>query len=285
MEAILLSIAAAFLIALGHVLARFGLGTVSPLRGAGVSVPTAALAFLLLSPAFVDWSLWNWSVLPVFAIVGCLFPAAATLMNFESNRQIGPGLTAALSNLTPIFAVLAGLVLLGEVPRLGQALALVVILAGIALLLWKPERLIGTLPAWALAIPLVGGAIRGFTQPIVKLGQLDWPDPYAATMIGYVASTIVILGVKALAERGVEPPPAERGTLWFMAAGLSNGLSVLALYAALARAPVALVAPLVASYPLFAVALSRAFIGTSIDARGVVGIAVTIGGIALLLAA
>lgn len=285
MDAILLSFASAFLIALGHVLARFGLATLGPLQGAGISVPTTALAFLALSPVLLDWSHWTWPIVPLFLAVGCVYPAAVTLMNFESNRRIGPGLTAALTNLTPLFAVLAGAVMLGEVPRAGQIAALLVILAGIALLLWRPERLIGAVPLAALAIPLAAGALRGVTQPIVKLGQLGWPDPYAATMLGYLASATVILGIKAVVEKGVRPPPARPGALWFMAAGLSNGLSVLALYAALGRGPVALVAPLVASYPLFAVGLASLVAGARIDARGMAGIAVTIAGIAVLLAA
>lgn len=285
MSVIVLSFASAFFIALGHILVRYGLTTLSPLRGAGISVPTTALAFLILSPIFADWSLWNWSVLPVFIGVGCVFPAAVTLMNFESNRRVGPSLTAALTNFTPVFAILGGIFILGELPRAGQALALLVILLGILLLLWKPERLLGSLPLIALTVPIAAGALRGATQSLIKLGQVQWPDPYAATTITYLVSAAVILGVKASVEKGFRPPPWQRGTLWFMAAGFSNGLSVLALYAALAHGSLALVAPLVASYPLFAVALSRILIGATIDLRGLMGIAVTIAGIALLLAA
>ncbi|TDR94327.1 DMT family transporter [Enterovirga rhinocerotis] len=223
MDAVVLSLVAGFLIALGHVLARFGLGTLTPLRGAGISVPSAALCFLLLSPVFMDVGLWNWRVLPIFVAVGCVFPAVVTLLNFESNRRVGPSLTAALTNFTPVFAVLGAVVVLGEVPRAHQVLALAVILAGMALLLWKPERLLGTLPLLAIAVPIGAGALRGATQAAVKYGQLSWPDPYASTMIGYVASAVVILAVKAALEKGFRPPPRERGTLWFMAAGLVNG--------------------------------------------------------------
>jgi drug/metabolite transporter (DMT)-like permease len=285
MDAVALALVSAFFVALGHVLAKFGLATLSPLRGAGVSVPTTTLALLLLSPFLIDWSHWNWKVLPIFAAVGCVFPAAVTLMNFESNRRVGPGLTAALSNLTPLFAVLGGIVLLGEVPRASQGVALLVILSGVALLLWRPERITQTHLLHAVAIALTAGALRGVVQPIIKLGQVSWPDPYAATTISYVVSATIILFIKAVTERGFRRPAPERGTFWFMAAGLSNGMSVLTLYAALARGPIALVAPLVACYPLFAIALSRAIGTVEVNARGVLGITMMIAGIVVLLAA
>ena len=93
----------------------------------------------------------------------------------------------------------------------------------------------------------------------------------------------MILIVKAAAEREIRPPAMQRGTLWFMATGLSNGMSVLTLYAALARGPIAIVAPLVACYPLFAVALARVMLGARVDARAMMGIAITIAGIAILI--
>jgi drug/metabolite transporter (DMT)-like permease len=283
MDVVLLSLASAFFIALGHVLAQFGLRSLAPLTGAGISVPTTAIAFVLLSPLFLGTSGWNWTSLLIFASVGCVFPAVVTLMNFESNRRVGPGLTAALTNFTPVFAIIGGLIVLGEAPRPIQAVALAVILAGVALMLWKPERFLGSLPVWALALPIAGGALRGLTQAGIKFGQISWPDPYAATTISYIASALVILTVKAAAEREIRPPAVERGTLWFMATGISNGLSVLTLYAALARGPIAVVAPLVACYPLFAVALARVTLGASIDARTMMGIAITVAGLAILI--
>lgn len=286
MEVVLISLASAFLIALGHVLAQFGLRTLSPLKGAGISVPSAALAFVLLSPFFANAAGANWQAALIFAGIGCLFPAMITLMNFESNRLVGPSLTAALGNFTPVIAVISGIVIIGEFPTTMQAIALAVIVGGISLLLWKPHRLIGDIPLWALALPVGAVVIRGGALAIVKLGFATWPDAYSATTIGYIMSATVLLMTKGFIERRVPVPERSRGALWFALTGLSNGLSFLCLYAALTRGSVALVAPLVATYPLFAVALSKLFFGTAwVDTRGLVGIAITIVGIGILLAA
>lgn len=284
MDFVLLSFASAFLIALGHVLAQFGLRTLSPIKGAGISVPSAALMFLLLSPLFANTAGWTWSAALIFAGIGCLFPAVITLLNFESNRLVGPSLTAALGNFTPVIAVLSGVVLLGALPSGMQMVALAVIVGGISLLLWKPQRLVGDIPMWALALPLGAVVIRGGALAVVKLGFATWPDAYSATTIGYLMSATVLLATKGISERRVPLPKGGRDAWWFALTGISNGLSFLCLYAALARGPIALVAPLVATYPLFAVALSKLIFGTAgVDARGLAGIAITIAGIVLLL--
>jgi len=48
--------------------------------------------------------------------------------------------------------------------------------------------------------------------------------------------------------------------LWFMSVGACNGAGILAMYAALARGQVSVVSPLVATYPLFTLALSAVFL-------------------------
>jgi uncharacterized membrane protein len=63
-------------------------------------------------------------------------------------------------------------------------------------------------------------------------------------------------------------------------------LAVLSMYAALGCGPVALVSPLVASYPLITVLLNRAFVKEqSMSTQLVVAVAATVGGVVLLLIA
>jgi uncharacterized membrane protein len=81
-------------------------------------------------------------------------------------------------------------------------------------------------------------------------------------------------------------PFRTRGWAWFIPVGWLNGAAVLAIYAALARGPVAVVAPLVACYPLAALAFGRILLGAGGLTLGVgLGVAVTVAGVALLLRA
>jgi drug/metabolite transporter (DMT)-like permease len=147
----------------------------------------------------------------------------------------------------------------------------------VALLSWRG----GELMRRALWLPLAGAALRGIVQVAAKAGLMLWPNPFAASLIGYSVSTVTV----TLAARG-RPRSRERSALlWFMATGLLNGLAVLLMYAALSAAPVSLVAPVVAAYPLITVVLSAAVLREeALSVRSVGGALLIVGGIAYLVA-
>ena len=106
----------------------------------------------------------------------------------------------------------------------------------------------------------------------------------AAAAIGYAMSTLVIL---ALVGRRAwrEGPAHPAGVRWFLAVGLCNGSATFLLYAALGLGSIALVAPLVALFPLMAVVMSFFFLrGEQLHAVGLLGIVVSVAGVILLLA-
>lgn len=81
-----------------------------------------------------------------------------------------------------------------------------------------------------------------------------------------------------------EGPGHPAGVRWFLAVGFANGTATFLLYAALGLGSIALVAPLVALFPLFAVVLSFFFLrGEQLHAVGLLGIVVSVAGVILLL--
>jgi drug/metabolite transporter (DMT)-like permease len=279
-----LALGAACCLGLSLVLTQLGLRRLPPLRGASISVPTTALAYLALAPAFLDLAGFDARSALLFAVSGCLFPAAVTLLTFEANRHVGPSITGALGNLTPLFAILAAVAVLGEVPRRGQLAGVAVILAGVLLIIGAPRTGPRRAFGWAVGLLLAAAFIRGLVQPLVKLGLAGWPSPFAASLVSYLMSATMILCVGVGREgRGVMPLGVP-GWAWFVPVGLLNGLSVLLMYAALARGPVTVVAPLVACYPLATLAFSRLMLGAGGLTRSVaLGVATTVAGVALLL--
>lgn len=279
------ALSAAFLFGLGLVLTNRGLRGIGPLRAAAIGIPTAAVFSAALAPFLVDFGGFSLPAVLIFIAVGCMFPLFVTLLTFEANRRIGPSLTGALGNLTPLFAVAIAFVMLGEAPSPTQLAAISVIVAGVALLLWRPQSFATGLTAVVLALPVAAAAVRGLVQPLVKLGLEAWPDPVAAATIGYAVSAVLVLGL-SVARDGADRFLADARTpaaLWFVAVGLCNGCAVLLMYAALARGPVTVVAPLVACYPLATVLLSRVMLGTAIGRNMAAGVGLTVLGVVLLL--
>ena len=282
--AIILALASAVGYGLGLTLTQFGLRDVPPATGAAISIPTSALLFVAAAPIGLAGTTPAWSALPIFVAVGLVFPAAATLITFEANRRLGPVITGSLGNLAPVFAVLLAFVLLGEPLRLGQMLGLAIILAGVLALTSPGDRAEAGWVSWYVALPLVTAALRGFIQPVIKLGLTVWPSPFAAVLVGYLVSAAVVVTALRLRIGRWRPQANARGLAWFAGVGVCNGLAVLLMYAALARGPVTIVSPLVATYPLVTVAAS-ALARHAVDnqLRVTLGAAITVVGVGLLL--
>lgn len=279
---VLITLIATFFYALGIVLAPLGLRVASPVAGASVSVPSSALFFLVLAPFTIDFQGWTSTSVGLFVLAGLFFPAAVTLLNFAGNKRLGPNLSGALGNLTPLFAVGLAAVLLGDIPGPWQSVGILAICGGLLLLAAERVRLHTSAALWALLIPISAAVLRGGAQPIVKLALDSWPDAFAATTIGYVISATVLTIVR----RVVSPAPLPRDprVLWYCVIGVSNGLSVVFLYGALANGPVTTVAPVMATYPLAVMFLNRVIHGDRTLTRiTFLGIAISIIGIALVL--
>ncbi len=280
---ILTALASAFCFGLALVLTQFGLRTMAPLTGAAIAVPTTALLFLVISPLTISWEQWAISSATTFAAVGLFFPVAVTLLTFSANRRIGPNLTGTLGNLTPLFAVLLAIALMGESPKANQGLGIAAICAGVAFLFAGRGNGDARPALWALALPLSAAFLRGIAQPMVKWGLTDWASPFAAVTIGYMVSAFVMGGV-ILSRRDRCDWPTLSRIWWFIAVGIVNGAAVLLLYLALNRGPVTIVAPLVACYPLLTLILNWLFLGQRIPTRfALAGIFITVAGVALLL--
>ena len=282
--AIFLAFASATFLGAGVVLAQLGLRTVEPLSGAAISVPSFTLLFLLLSPLILHGEPVVWRSLPNFLAIGLFFPASLTFLTFASNRALGPVITSTLGNLAPLFAVTLAVVVLHEPLRSLQLAGLVIAVIGAVMITVTRPRDLGHWRSWALLLPLASALIRGVVPPIVKLELEIWPSPPWACLIGYIMSSLVVLTVQRIRKGRFVVDAPRSGLFWFVATGISNGLSALTLFAAVRNGPITLVAPLVAIYPLVTVVLSATMLRhVRITGRIVVGTALTVAGVALVL--
>ena len=249
-----------------------------PAEGARIAILASAVLLALTAVVLVDPGTADVRGAAVFAAVGLVFPVAVTRLTFAANRRLGPNLAAALGNLAPVFAVLGAAWWFGAWPGVGQGAGLACIAAGVAGLALSRGAGGAAWQAPALLLPLAAAAIRGLVQPATQFGLGFWPSPLAAAAIGYAVSAAVVLAtVRA-------PRPSGPALAWFGAVGLCNGGAVLTLYAALAAGPVALVAPLVASYPLATLALSGLLPGRArLSGATLAAVAATVAGVMLLL--
>ena len=262
---------------------RLGLRSLDARSGAAISIPTATVILVLLAPFRFDAAGFSLTAALLFAAVGVFFPAVVTLLTFRANEALGPTVTGAVSGTAPLFALVAASLILGERVPAQAALASVTVVFGIVLLSWKKGSTTHFDLA-SLAWPISGALLRGLAQAVAKAGLLLWPNPFMASLIGYLISTVVVVSADRWAGR--ERTRADPcGILWFAITGILNGSAVLLMYAALGIAPVALVAPVVASYPLITALASALFLRSdTLTPRMLAGAIMIVGAIIFLVA-
>lgn len=271
-----LAVSSSFCFGVALVTGRIGLRSIDARSGAAVSIPTATLLFALASPFMFDATDFSATAALWFAVVGLFFPAMVTLLTFRSNETLGPTITGAVSGTAPLFALLAAGLLLGERIPVSAAVASAAIVVGVALLSWKQNAVRPGFVGWALLWPICGALVRGFAQAGAKAGLLLWPNPFAAGLISYSVSTATVIGVNQVG-RLQRPRLTKRGVAWFAATGVLNGGAVLLMYAALNAAPVSLVAPVVATYPLITALVSALVLREeALSLRMAAGVGVTV---------
>jgi len=282
--AILFALLSSLCFGIAHVTARVGLRTLDARSGAAISVPTATLLFVAAAPFALDLSQFSATAAMLFAVVGLFFPAVVTLLNFRSNELLGPTATSTVSGTTPLFALVAAALLLGEQIPAHAALAATGVVVGIALLSWNPGGVRRQFIGWPLLVPLAGAVVRGLAQVGARAALLLWPNPFAASLIGYAVSSAAVISADRLAGAERRKLTAHSVT-WFGVTGALNGSAVLLMYLALTAAPVALVAPIVAAYPLVTALVSAiALREETVTSRMLIGAAITVAAIVYLVA-
>jgi len=282
--AIPFAIAGAALSGFGIVAARMGVRYISPRAGAAMSVPIATATFWLLAPIFLHTAGGDVRAIGLFAAIGAFFPAAVTILSFESARRLGSSVASALSTTTALFSAALAVAFLGERPGTGVIAGTLAIVGGVACISWHDGASVEIRRAWHLLLPLSAAAIRAVAQTSMKHALALWANPYAATLIGYSGSATLLVATRPAVP--ADARSSRRQALpWFAMAGLCNGGSVLTSYAALGGSDVTFVVPILTTAPLFALGASlfwlrderasvRLFIGVGLTVLGAVVILV-----------
>lgn len=280
-----LALLAAACFGVAMVFTKAGLRHMDAAAGALVSIPSTAVLYWLLAAFLLDLEGWIAGAVVIFAVVGLFFPAAVTLLVFESNRRMGPTVASGVSSTAPLFATFGAIAFLGESLTLTVVTGTAAIVCGVMALSGEKGDGPRRWPRWMLVLPLLAAGIRGLAQAATKAGLALWANPFAAGLIGYTVSSATVLAANHALARGRPLAFPRRGIPWFVMAGASNGLAVLMMYHALNAGKVTIVSPIVATYPLFTLVLSALFLREEvITARIVFGVALTVAGVGVLVA-
>lgn len=253
---LLLATAAAMLFAIGSQWQHMGLSTIDSRTGAMVSITAAAVTLWLVAPFFMHWSYWLEPAVLIFAAIGLFRPALSANLAVAGLRYLGPTLVSTLASTSPLFGTAMGVLILGEMFTLPLALGTGGIIVAV-LLLSKRGKIAVDWPFWALFLPIGAALLRALGHVLSKIGmEAGIPDPYFASIVGFTVSAILTWSVRGIRREPVVVDWRSPGVKWFALGGATTSIAIVCLNTGLLRGDLVVIAPIVATSPLFTMLLS-----------------------------
>ncbi len=284
MLAVLLALGSAFLFACGVQCIHKGLRCGVPsATGTVVAIFSAVAFFIVLSPAFLTPSDFSSPAVLIFVSIGLFRPAISANLANLGNHILGATLSASLSSITPVLAIIGGVFLLQEELHIFTALGAMCVVLGVVVLTWRGGGVKSDWPVIALLLPFGTAFFRALGQVVSKYGMSILPNPFLNTLVS-MSTSLVIIGILAFWRNPQSLLYVNRsGGAWFAAAGLINGIGAFMLNISLNVGSLVISAPIVGASPVFTMLLGRwVFKQEVLGFRQTIGVLVVSCGIGLV---
>jgi uncharacterized membrane protein len=249
----------------------YAVALVSARKGLRYSTPATVTCISILVQVVTLWGV-------VFARGGVpkVLPLAVALFIFVGVTQlgvrflayggvskIGASRSSALQAISPLISAAVALVFLHEKATLVILLGTVLVVCGIVLISWRAEKQIMAFRWWHLLLPVGAAFLTGINHPIRRYALTLSNEPlFFAALMGAV-SLVSFLAYANLGSTKERLVWQRKAVGYFLVTGVAETLSITSIITALSIGPVVVIAPIAASYPLWAL------MGTAIFLRGV----------------
>ncbi len=239
--------------------ARRGLRSSTPATVTCVSVIVQNV--ILWSAIFLSGGIPQVSSLAVllFVFVG-ITQLGVRLLAYTGVQKIGASRSSSLQSVSPLIAALIAITLLRERPGAEVVAGTLLVVTGIFLVSWNPEEEIPTFRWWHLLLPVGAAFLTGMNHPIRRYALTLSNEPlFFAALMGIV-SLGSFLAYLVLFPSSVQLVWNRRAFWPFLLTGLAETFSILFIITALSIGPVVIVAPIAATYPVWALLGSVIFL-------------------------
>ena len=239
---------------------RRGLARVADVDAGSVVIVTVALV-VVTAAALVSGAAFDAGQLWPFLLVGVFVPGFSQLLVVHAVHAAGASRAGILFGMAPLFSALIAIVAFGEPLRWPLAAGTLLVVAGGVALAWEAERPVDY-RAYGAALAVTVAAAFGLRDNVARAVGGDLAaDPLAQ-------STAVMLGATLILTANLvrQPSAAQRLRAAFVPFALSGvvlAIGQAALFEALDRARVTVVAPLAGTGVLWTVVFAAIFLGRS----------------------
>jgi len=222
----------------------------------------------------------------VFVLLGVL-QSAISLLTFIGLQKIGTSRSQPLRNSYPLWSAAIAIALVGERAGVAVLFGTVMVVIGVILISWKPDAAPPSYRWWHVIFSGGAGLFAGIAFPLRRYGLTITNEPVffsfvvaIVSLVGTLPYTLWTRGERALVWHA-------RGVGHFILSGFFEALGALLTLMALTSGRVVIVAPIVATTPLFSLLISLIFFRAKETVTGltILGTLAVVGGsIAIALA-
>ena len=287
MIAELLSLFTAFCYESSAIFLRKGLKTSNTMSAVLVSTP---IQFVILWITFIFLSQhsspFDVKAVLFFVLAGVSATGIGRMLNYIGINRLGVSIIQPLIGSAPLFSIITAAVFLTEQFALFVYLGTALIILGVAILSQrsKDQLKINGLKRMYIIIPLLAALFYGSSSTFRKIGLNILNLPLFGATIGVSASWIFLLLFLIFSGR-IKTISLDKPSLrFFSCSGLFVSIGMISMFYAYSEGKVGIVAPLIATNPLFALLFSYVFLKNTekISYKIVIGAGITLLGVILI---
>jgi drug/metabolite transporter, DME family len=195
----------------------------------------------------------------IFCIVG-IFQMGVRLLAYTGVLKIGASRSGSLQSISPLISATIAITILHEPATTLIITGTVLVVAGIVLVSWKAEREVASFRLWYLLLPVGAACLTGMNHPLRRYAFSLSDEPlFFSAFMGLVslAGFAVFRRVSPHRQRLDWDRKALGPFLW---TGIFETLSIVLIMTSLSVGRVVLVAPIAATYPVWALIGAKLFL-------------------------
>ena len=257
-------------------------------RGLQYSTPDTVTCVSILVQNVTLWSAvfltggippLSWVALGIFCIVGT-FQMGVRLLAYTGVLKIGASRSSSLQSISPLIAATIAIVVLKEPASTLIIAGTVLVVSGIVLVSWKAERELSSFRWWHLLLPVGAACLTGINHPLRRYAFSLSNEPLFFSAFMGLVSLVGFVVYRVVTPHKQRLDWSAGARLPFLWTGISETLSILFIMTSLSLGRVVLVAPIAATYPVWALIGAKVFLRDveKITAKTVVGILSVVAG-------
>jgi drug/metabolite transporter (DMT)-like permease len=186
----------------------------------------------------------------LFIIVGIL-QLGTRLFAYTGVAKIGASRSSTLQATSPLISTVIAITILQEEAGFAVLMGTLLVVTGVILISWRPEKQILNYRWWHILLPLTAALFTGVNHPIRRFAlQISNQPVFLAALMG-ITSLTCIGGYLTLPSATQRPDWNRRALIPLLSTGIFETLGIITVIYALSVGPVVVVAPVAATYPLW----------------------------------